>query len=170
MVSVTMAEGVGVILLLVRRQPAALKIDLEDAVASPPAAHIALSFDLLSSFQRHDPCLLAALHANGRDADGIIGIVVDPSLMGQSSLLGLLVEDRVDGLADLVGPGQTFHGSEEMLLQAQHTCKGVFFVVFVGSERTECSGSQNANLSIPLLSYGIVLGLGGVQLLVHAAG
>lgn len=178
MVGVTIAERSTAFLtaLAVRGRPAALEVGhLKDAVAVPSHhVHPALSLDVASTFQGHDPRRLAMPHADGGDADGIVGVVVEPSLAGQFALRLLLAEDGIDGLADLAGPSMTLGGSEEMMLDTPNTGVGVFFfvdvfVVGTSSERAQSTSLQNSNLRIPSMGNGIVLGLGRVQLSAHTA-
>ena len=122
MVGVTIAERSTTFLtaLAVRGRPAAFEIGhLKDAVAVPSHhVHLALSLDVASTLQGHDPRRLAMPHADGGDADSIIGVIVEPSLAGQFALRLLLAEDGIDGLSNLAGPSMTLGGSEEMMFDA----------------------------------------------------
>lgn len=175
-VEVTIAgrSAVFFIALSVRAGPAAFEVGhLEDTVALPSHhAHLALPLDVASTFQRHNPRRLTMPHADGGDADGIIRVVVEPSLVGRFALRLLLAEDSIDGLADLSGPSMTLGVSEEMMLDAPNAGVRVFFflfVVVVGSERTQSTSFQNGNLRIPSMGDGIVFVLGRVQLPAHNA-
>ena len=176
MVVVTIAgrSAIFFIALAVRARPAALEVGhFKDAVALPSHhAHLALPLDVASTFQRHDPRRLAVPHADGGDTDGIAGVVVEPSLAGQFALHILLVENSIDGLADLDRPSMTLGGSEEMMFDAPNAGVGVFFfftINVVGPEGTQSTRFQNSNLRIPSVGDGIVFGLGRVQLPAHTA-